>query len=70
MHQWILQGNGEITLELERGWVSLSAKEIVLNRKESPKVELLEFLLRKEQRGADFWFKICIYRGVVLKKTS
>ena len=28
MHQWILQGNGEIALELGRGWVSLSLKEI------------------------------------------
>ena len=45
MHQRILQGNGEITLELERGWVSLSSKEIVLNKKENPKVELPEFLL-------------------------
>ena len=45
MHQWILQGNGEITLELERWWVSLRPKEIVINKKESPKVELLEFLL-------------------------
>ena len=33
MHQLILQGNGEITLELERGWVSLNPKEIILNRK-------------------------------------
>ena len=39
------EGNGEIILELKRGWVSLSPKEIVLNRKESPKVELPEFLL-------------------------
>ena len=46
LHQCILQGNGEITLELEREWVFLSPKEIVLNRKESPKVELSEFLLR------------------------
>ena len=46
LHQWILQGNGEITLELEREWVFLSPKEIVLNRKESPKVELSEFILR------------------------
>ena len=46
MHQWILQGNVEIALELERGWVSLSLKEIVLNRKEIPKVELPEFILR------------------------
>ena len=30
MHQWILQGNGKITLELERGWVSLSPKEIII----------------------------------------
>ena len=44
MHQWILQGNGEITLELERGWVSLNPREIILNRKESLEVELLEFL--------------------------
>ena len=40
MHQQILQGNGKITLELEREWVSLSPKEILLNRKESLKVEL------------------------------
>ena len=46
LHQWILQGNGKIALELEREWVSLSPKEIVLNRKESPKVKLPEFLLR------------------------
>ena len=46
MHQRILQGNGKIILELERGRVSLSPKEIVLNIKESPKVELPEFLLR------------------------
>ena len=44
MHQWILQGNGQITLELERGRVSLSPKEIILNRKKSLKVGLLEFL--------------------------
>ena len=46
MHQWISQGNREITLELEKRLVSQSPKEIVLNRKESPKVELPEFLLR------------------------
>ena len=40
MHQQILQENGKITLELEREWVSLSPKEIFLNRKESLKVEL------------------------------
>ena len=51
MHQWILQGNGEITLELERGWGSLSPKEILLNRKESPKVELPEFLLTLRAKG-------------------
>ena len=39
-HQQILQGNGKITLELEREWVSLSPEEILLNRKESLKVEL------------------------------
>ena len=50
MHQWILQGNGKITLELERGWVSLSPKEIILTGwvSLSPKEIILTEVLNSE----------------------